>query len=206
MIMRAIIIVILIFYNASFFSYAQKVIIGNQIWSSKNLDVSTFRNGEQIPRADTDEEWIKAGENKQPAWCYYNNDTANGVSFGKLYNYFAVTDPRGLAPNGWHIPSEIEWTILTKFLSKDVNTRIRSEFGWNGIENGNNISGFNAFPGGFRSHYGFFGYLGDNTYWWCSDEFDELSARNRGTGNNKNIVDTDYANKKNGFSVRCILD
>ena len=90
--------------------------IGTQVWMTKNLDVSTFRNGDPIPEAKTDEEWEKAGENKQPAWCYYNNDPGNGEKYGKLYNWYAVNDSRGLAPVGYHIPSDAEWTILTDFL------------------------------------------------------------------------------------------
>ncbi len=90
----------------------KSVKIGTQIWMTENLNVSTFRNGEPIPEAKTEEEWKKAGENKQPAWCYYNNDPKNGAKYGKLYNWCAVNDIRGIAPTGWHIPSYDEWTIL----------------------------------------------------------------------------------------------
>ena len=83
---------------------------------TKNLDVATFRNGDPIPEAKSNEEWQKAGENKQPAWCYYDNDPKNGAIYGKLYNWYAVNDPRGLAPSGYHIPSDAEWTKLTDFL------------------------------------------------------------------------------------------
>ena len=72
---------------------------------SKNLNVSRFRNGEIIFEAKTIEEWEKAGENKTPAWCYYNNNPTNGAKYGKLYNWYAVNDIRALAPKGWHIPS-----------------------------------------------------------------------------------------------------
>lgn len=80
-------------------SYAQTVTIGTQVWRTKNLDVATFRNGDSIPQAKTNEEWEKAAENQQPAWCYYNNDPANGAKYGKLYNWYAVNDSRGLAPD-----------------------------------------------------------------------------------------------------------
>ena len=97
-------------------SYAQTVTIGTQVWMTKNLDLATFRNGDPIPEAKTDEEWEKAGENKQPAWCYYDNDPANGAKYGKLYNWYAVIDSRGLAPVGYHIPSDADWTKLNDFL------------------------------------------------------------------------------------------
>jgi uncharacterized protein (TIGR02145 family) len=96
--------------------FAQSVTIGTQTWTTKNLDVATFRNGDAIPEAKTDEEWQAAGDNKQPAWCYYDNDPKNGVKYGKLYNWYAVNDARGLAPAGWHIPTDEAWTELSTFL------------------------------------------------------------------------------------------
>ena len=119
-------------------SYAQSVTIGTQVWMTKNLDVSTFRNGEPIPQSKTDEEWEKAGQNKQPAWCYYENDPANGAKYGKLYNWYAVIDSRGLAPVGYHIPSDAEWTKLTDFLGgeKVAGTKMKSKSGWNSYTTG----------------------------------------------------------------------
>ena len=88
--------------------------IGTQVWMTKNLDVSSFRNGDPIPEAKTDEEWKKAEENKQPAWCYYDNNSANGAKYGKLYNWYAVNDPRGLAPIGFRVPTDEDWIFLRK--------------------------------------------------------------------------------------------
>ena len=154
------------------------VTIGTQEWMTKNLDVSTFRNGDPIPEAKTDEEWKRAVELKQPAWCYYDNE-----KYGKLYNWYAVIDTRGLAPSGYHVPSDVEWTILTDYLGgiKDAGTKMKSTSGWEGygckrcdggsVEfkkmctackgtqsnstmpfsgNGSNSSGFTGLPGGFR--------------------------------------------------------
>jgi uncharacterized protein (TIGR02145 family) len=87
----------------------ESVKIGDQEWMPINLDVDRFRNGDLIPHVESDEEWEKAGENEQAAWCYYDNDPENGKKYGKLYNWFAVNDPRGLAPEGWHVPSKEEW-------------------------------------------------------------------------------------------------
>ena len=105
-----------------------EVTIGSQVWMTENLNVDKFRNGDPIPEAKTYEEWKKAGENKQPAWCNYKNDPANGEKYGKLYNWFAVNDPRGLAPKGCHIPSDKEWTVLTDFLggNKVAGTKMKS--------------------------------------------------------------------------------
>ena len=102
--------------SISSFGFAQSVTIGTQTWTTKNLDVATFRNGDAIPQAKTNEEWKAGRENKQPAWCYYDNDAKNGTKYGKLYNWYAVNDARGLAPAGWHIPTDEEWTVLSTFL------------------------------------------------------------------------------------------
>jgi uncharacterized protein (TIGR02145 family) len=99
-------------------TYSQTVTIGTQVWTTKNLDVSTFRNGEIIPEAKTNIEWEAAGKNRQAAWCYYNNDSTNGTKYGKLYNLYAVWDIRGLAPNGYHVPTSEEWEVLEKSIDE----------------------------------------------------------------------------------------
>ncbi len=102
--------------SISSFGFSQSVTIGTQTWTTLNLDVAIFRNGDAIPQAKTDEEWKAAGENKQAAWCYYDNDPKNGAKYGKLYNWYAVNDARGIAPMGWHVPTDQEWTVLSTFL------------------------------------------------------------------------------------------
>lgn len=109
----------------------KSVKIGTQTWMAENLNVSTFRNGDPIPEAKTNEEWEQAGENKQPAWCYYDNDPKNGAKYGKLYNWYAVNDPRGMAPVGWHIPTYVEWTTLENYLGDDAGKKMKSTSGWN---------------------------------------------------------------------------
>src|SRR5688500_248117 len=84
--------------------------IGGQTWMTSNLDVSTFRNGDSIPEVTSAEAWVKAAKEGKPAWCYYQNDP--GKSYGRLYNWYAVNDSRGLAPVGWHIPTNEEWILL----------------------------------------------------------------------------------------------
>lgn len=80
--------------------------IGDQIWMPENLNVDTFRNGDSIHHMQTKEEWDDAAHNEVPAWCYYDFDPSNGEKYGKLYNWHAVNDPRGLAPDGWRVPAE----------------------------------------------------------------------------------------------------
>ena len=90
--------------------------IGSQEWMTSNLNVSHFRNGDTIPEIEDSAAWTQASIDGKPAWCYYWSDDAEGQIYGKLYNWFAVNDPRGLAPVGWHIPSDKEWTDLTTYL------------------------------------------------------------------------------------------
>lgn len=112
----------------------KSVKIGTQIWMTENLNVSTFRNGEPIPEAKTDEEWKAAGTQGKPAWCYYDNDSKNGAKYGKLYNWYAVNDPRGLAPEGWHVPNDEEWETLENYLGDDASKKMKSTSGWDSFE------------------------------------------------------------------------
>lgn len=98
----------------------QQVTIGTQVWMAENLKVTKFRNGDEIPEARTIQEWTRAGANKEAAFCYYNNDPSTAAQHGVLYNYYAVTDSRGLAPEGWKIPSHIHTETLREYLSSDI--------------------------------------------------------------------------------------
>jgi len=188
--------------------FSQTVTIGTQVWMTKNLDVVTFRNGDPIPEAKTNEEWEKAGKNQQPAWCYYDNDTANGTKYGKLYNWYAVNDSRGLAPVGYHIPSDAEWTILNTFLGGEsvAGTKMKSTCGWTENGNGTNESGFSGLPGGFCVNDGSFGYVGTDGYWWSSTEYGTGYAWNRYLYYDVGVVYRGSRNKRDGFSVRCLRD
>ena len=90
--------------------------IGSQLWMTSNLEVKTFSNGDVILEAQNGEEWRDAGEKGIPAWCYYDNDVNNENEYGILYNWHAVNDDRSLAPDGFFIPSDKDWTQLIDFL------------------------------------------------------------------------------------------
>lgn len=145
------------------------VVIGSQVWMSKNLDVSHFRNGDKIPYAATAEEWKKAGENKSPAWCYYDNDEANGDKYGKLYNWYAVNDARGLAPDGWNVPKKKDWEYLEKELGNlTVHAdKLMSTAEWLHKE-GTNKTGLNGLPAGGRFLNGKYRNIGESAYFWTS--------------------------------------
>ena len=188
------------------------VTIGKQVWMTENLNVDKFRNGDPIPEAKTDEEWEAADKNKQPAWCYYNNDPANGAKYGKLYNWYAVKDSRGLAPSGYHIPTHKEWTLLTKHLggTKKAGGKMKSTSGWADHDgksgNGTNSSGFSGLPGGGRATSGTFGNVGKNGFWWSSTEGAPTNAWLRNLYYEIGDVNRYNFFKEEGLSVRCLRD
>ena len=189
-------------------TYLQTIKIGNQIWTLKNLEVSTYLNGEPIYRANTPEEWRGAANRKEGAWCYYNHDPKNGEIYGKLYNWYCVNDERGLAPDGYHIPSDSEWSLLSEYLGGEsiAGYKMKSTSGWNSNGNGDNSSGFNGVPGGLLDYYGyFFKFTGDGG-WWSSSEDNAGNAWSRSLNSNNSRVYRNRNYKDNGFSVRCLRD
>jgi uncharacterized protein (TIGR02145 family) len=187
----------------------EPVKIGSQEWAAKNLDVSTFRNGDPIQEAKTNEEWVKAAKNGSPAWCYYGNKQENGNKYGKLYNWFAVADPRGLAPAGWHVPSDTEWVQMISFLGgeKAAAIKLKSTEGWEDIGNGLNTSGFWGLPGGWRSSEGEFKGKENNGSWWSSTPCSDSNAWYISLEYMNNDVSRGSdAGKENAVSVRCIKD
>ena len=182
----------------SFFCDQSKQVSCWKIWSTSD----------PIPEAKTDEEWQKAGEKKQPAWCYYDNDPKNGEKYGKLYNWYAVTDSRVLAPKGYHVPSDEEWTKLTDYLGgKGVaGEKMKSTSGWFDDGNGSNESGFSGLPGGFRFSSGTFDFIRSYGGWWSSTESHTFSAWYHGLDYTFGDVDRNVFGKGSGFSVRCLRD
>ena len=179
--------------------------IGTQTWTTKNLDVTTYRNGDAIPQVQD----AKAWENlRTGAWCYYENETANGSSYGKLYNWYAVTDPRGLAPKGYHIPTDAEWTTLTNYLGGETiaGTKMKSNTGWENNGTGTNTSRFAGLPGGYRYNNGNFYSIGADGNWWSSSETNADDAWSRYLYTNSGSVDRDLNDERDGFSVRCLRD
>ena len=192
-------------------SMASSVIIGDQEWQMKNLDVDRFRNGEPIPQAITAEEWKAAGEKKEPAWCFYDNNTENGRLYGKLYNWYAVNDARGLAPKGWHIPSDNEWTTLTNYLGgedvADGKMKSTGTIYWNPPNIGaSNESSFSALPGGYRNIDGSFHYIRSYAFFWSATEYDGNYAWFRNLYYYSSNVYRSNNDKSVGASVRCLLD
>lgn len=182
------------------------VTIGTQTWMLKNLDVTTYRNGDPIPQVTDPTAWANLTTG---AWCYYENNSANGATYGKLYNWYAVNDPRGLAPAGWHVPSDAEWTTLTTYLGGEsvAGNKIKATTGWNpysGITN-TNSSGFTGLPGGSRGN-GIFRQIGNNAFWWSSSEDNTTAVLHRALDYSGGAAYRSSSIKLWGLSVRCLRD
>jgi len=184
------------------------ITIGNQIWMVENLKTSRFINGETISNITVPVFWSTA---TFATWCNYNNDPINGVIYGKLYNWYAVNDNRKIAPLGWHIPSNDEWTQLATILGgENIAGGKLKETGsihWLGNNaDATNERGFNALPAGTCNINGEFSNLGYNTYLWSSTLYDTDNVWQRGLVNSFSTLYANYSKKQNGFSVRCIKD
>ena len=192
--------------------------ICDQDWMVKNMDVDHYRNGDPIPQVTDPEEWH---ELTTGAWCYYNNDPANGAIYGKLYNWYAINDPRGLAPVGWHVPSHAEWFTLSDCLEYNLaggkmKTTGTIEAGtglWYDPNTGaTNSSGFTGLPAGVRfdieTVHGQFQTIGRAGVWWSSTEYesDNNFAYEDQVLYSRSSLDWDIFKKTNGFSVRCVRD
>ncbi len=185
------------------------VTICDQTWMLKNLDVSIYRNGDPIPEVTDPASWAGLTSG---AWCYYENNTANGTIYGKLYNWYAVNDPRGLAPAGWHIPSYTEWTTLVTCLGGSaIAGGAMKEPGfihWLSPNTGaTNSSGFTALPGGYLNKFsGLFLSIGESGSWWSSSEFSSGNAWLCDLYNWDDLIYLYNYDKPSGISVRCIKD
>jgi uncharacterized protein (TIGR02145 family) len=190
------------------------IIVNGREWMAENLNVGHFQNGDQIFIVEDDNGW--ASSILQPFSCYFQNIVENACPYGRIYNFYAVTDPRKLCPVGWHMPDNGEWALLDNALGGNsvaggkLKTEGTLEDG-NGLwyapnTNATNMSGFSAVPGGYRSQYGTFAQknvgayywsgqsAGSNDGWFCQLRYDSNSR-------NGNIFDGRF-----GASVRCVKD
>lgn len=180
--------------------------IGTQKWMIKNLDVSRYRNGDPIPQVTDQTQWANLTTG---AWCYYNNESSNGRIYGKLYNWYAVNDPRGLCPAGYHIPSDAEWTALTTFLGgePEAGGKMKALTSWFSPNNeATNSSGFTGLAGGCRTDVGVFSSIFNNGIWWSSTEYVPSFAYCRAMSFNFGNVYREIYGKNYGMSVRCLKD
>ena len=189
-----------------------EITICDQTWMGRNLDVSTYRNGDAIPQVTDPTEWANLTTG---AWCYYNNNPATGAIYGKLYNWFAVNDPRGLAPAGWHIPTDPEWTTLADCLGgwpvAGGNMKVTGTTHWMSPNtDATNSSGFTALPAGVRLWVGqpaVFDSLSSSTNWWSATQTINDNAMIRALSHDHGyLVRFEQSDNNAGLSVRCVKD
>jgi uncharacterized protein (TIGR02145 family) len=183
--------------------------IDTQLWMKQNLTSAHYRNGDPIPEITSNAIWSTLTTG---AWCWYNNDSVTYAAiYGKLYNWYAVNDSRGLAPYGYHIPSVTEWVLLSSSLGGDIvaggKMKETGTTHWSTPNTeANNSSGFTGLPGGFRTSIGTFYSVGTYGGWWSSSE----STNSIGSswyftlGYNFGYISKADFSQSEGFSVRCI--
>lgn len=180
--------------------------IGEQWWMAENLKVTRYRNGVAIPNVTEKDAWSNLSRG---AYCSYDNDPTNAGTYGYLYNWYVVNDPRGLAPEGWHIPSDAEWKTLVDYLGGDnfAGGKLKEIVHWESPNTGaTNASSFSALPSGVRNNYGIFNFKGKYALFWSSTKYLRTNAWSRTLGYEDTGVDHVNGNKQNGFSVRCVRD
>jgi uncharacterized protein (TIGR02145 family) len=181
--------------------------IGNQCWTQSNLKVSRYRNGDNIPTGLSNNDWR---DNTIGAYSVYENNPLNDDIYGKLYNHFAVLDPRNLCPTGWHIPSSAEWTVLSDFVWLNYGggnyhaSPLRSNILWNNNNNGTNQTGFTALPNGLRDGWGSFFDLGNVSTFWSSDFFNPQNGLPFLMYGNS--ISRGLLQRNRGLGLRCIKD
>jgi uncharacterized protein (TIGR02145 family) len=195
--------------------------IGNQCWTQSNLKVSKYRNGDNIPAGLSNSAWQTTTSG---AYAIYDNNPVNDGVYGKLYNHYAVTDSRGLCPTGWHVPTDVEWSILVKYLDPNADTACvpcwqssiaggalksttlqPTSGGWNPPNTGaTNSSGFSALPGGHRNAQGNFFNIAYDGYWCSSSVLFGSAASYCNLDKDDSSIFRSNDNRATGFSVRCL--
>ena len=195
------------------------VLIGEQCWFAENLRSEKYENGEEIPSNLSDSHWSSTTSGAVSVYGEEEGceslspdidacDSAQSLNeYGRLYNWYAVDDARGICPSGWHVPTDEEWTVMSDYLGgySVAGSQMKTTYGWFFGGNGTNSSGFSGLPGGYRGTNGFFSSAGSSGAWWSSSP-NGSSAWYRYLFDYGDVVYRYEGNRKFGFSVRCVLD
>ncbi len=195
------------------------VLIGDQCWFAENLRSENYDNGDAIPSNLSDSEW--SSTTSGAVAVYGEDDGCSNYSpdidacdpaqsleeYGRLYNWYAVDDARGLCPSGWHVPTDVEWTVMTDELGGEsiAGGQMKTTYGWYQGGNGTNSIGFSGLPGGLRSNNGFFRHAGRDAHWWSSSPVGSY-AWYRFLSSGDESVSRFSNDRRDGFSVRCVRD
>lgn len=186
--------------------------IGTQTWMVENLKTTKYNDGTIISKITDKNKWSNIDSG---AWTYYNDNVSNNDKYGKLYNWFAIKNNtvgnKNICPVGWHVPNEIEWSILIEHLGgESVTGGKMKEVGFTSWQNPNseatNSSLFTGLPGGIRNSNGYFDDIGSNGYWWSSNQANTKNAWFRKLYSYDDAIGRDDLNKNCGLSIRCIKD
>ena len=194
--------------SPEFDGYTYSVVeIGDQCWFAENLRTTTYADGADIPEVTSGGTWASMNSG---ARCNYGNNASNVATYGRLYNWYAVDDSRGLCPSGWHVPTDGEWTELKDYITSQgfsgtEGTALKSTWGWLFVGLGTDDFGFSALPGGYRDRVGGFESAGTGGFWWSSSPFGDYAWLRRLSNSNPGLSREFYA-PRNGFSVRCLKD
>jgi uncharacterized protein (TIGR02145 family) len=199
------------------------VLIGEQCWFAENLRSENYENGDAIPSNLSNYEWYSAsgavavfGEGNSSCEIFVNTYSPDGEAcdeswslneYGRLYNWYAVDDARGLCPSGWHVPTDGEWTVLTGLLggASVAGGHMKTTYGYFSGGNGTNSSGFSGLPGGVRSYSGGYYSAGGSGYWWSSSAYTSTAWARYLIYSNEDVYRSDF-DQGRGFSVRCVRD
>ncbi|MGB1099778.1 MAG: fibrobacter succinogenes major paralogous domain-containing protein [Flavobacteriales bacterium] len=207
------------------------VLIGEQCWFAENLRSESYENGDAIPSNLSDSEWQNTSSGAVAVYgagsstCYNYSPDGDACDeswslneYGRLYNWYAVDDARGLCPSGWHVPTDGEWMTLEMALGMseadandtgsrgtDQGTQMKTDYGWYDGGNGTNSSGFSGLPGGYRYGNGYFGNVGDLGSWWSSSPNGSFAWYRILFNDYEGVYRNNYI-PQYGFSVRCVRD
>lgn len=190
------------------------IIVGNQEWFAENLRVAHFSDGTPIPHKQSDYEWEMTGQNRVGAYSVYpriglNEDTLDNpmlMKYGKLYNWHAIENTKGICPQGWSVPSEDQWVNLIRYAERDntAGDMLKSNHGWDNKGNGLNLIGFNVLPGGYRGENGKFHNIGSYAAFWSATPSGTETAKGIRVDSDRTSFGRGIGDRSLGFSVRCI--
>jgi uncharacterized protein (TIGR02145 family) len=183
---------------------------------AENLRTTVYRNGNAIANVTDNTQWANLTTG---AWCHYNNSSSNECPYGKLYNWYAVADPRNVCPTGWHVPTDAEWSVLINYLDPNADGgnnfpniaggKLKStglQYWLSPNQDATNESGFSGLPAGYRYNGGTFNDIGYYGLWWSSTEYDTNIASTRNLNYDFGNASRGIYVKVYGFSVRCLRD
>jgi len=209
-------------------SVFKTVLIGKQIWTINNSCLKTYIDGTPIPHVTDSSQWSKL---TTPAYCWYGDSTSISAreKWGALYNWYVVDpeNPKQIAPDGWRVPSDADWTALENYLiangynwdgttsENKIGKSLAAKTDWESSPEAgdvgndmasNNRTGFSALPVGFRNSIGNFLYQSSNGYWWSASEFFASLAWHRDLGYGSGSLNSGGSDKSDGFSLRLVKD